>query len=137
MKIDKILRTIVVAGIFAIPAVVPFIVSSSLFFPFITGKNFTFRIITEIIFAAWLLLALRHHEYRPKFSWIGGAVAVFMGILLLADIFAENPGKAFWSNFERMEGFVSLFHMAMYFVVAGSTLLTEKIWDWFWHLPIA
>ena len=127
---DKILRWIVVIGIFAIPVVVPFIVSSSMFFPFITGKGFAFRIITEIIFAVWLILALRDKNYRPKFSWILVALGAFLGVMLLADIFAENPLKAFWSNFERMEGYVTLIHLALYFIVAGSALINEKFWNW-------
>lgn len=117
-------------GIFAIPVVIPFIVSGSMFFPFITGKGFAFRIITEIIFAVWIILALRDKDYRPKFSWILVALGTFLGVMLLADIFAENPLKAFWSNFERMEGFVSIFHMALYFIVASSTLINEKFWNW-------
>src|SRR3989344_5726568 len=130
MTLNKILRWIVAIGGFAIPAVIPFIVTGSMFFPFITGKAFAFRIIVEIIFGAWLLLALCDKNYRPKFSWILGALGVFLFVILLADIFAENPLKAFWSNFERMEGFVSLFHMALYFLVAGATLINEKFWNW-------
>ena len=130
MTLNKILRWIVAIGVFAIPAVIPFIVTGSMFFPFITGKAFAFRIIVEIIFGAWLLLALCDKNYRPKFSWILGALGVFLFVILLADIFAENPLKAFWSNFERMEGFVSLFHMALYFLVAGATLINEKFWNW-------
>lgn len=128
--LNKILRWIVVVGVFAIPIAIPFIVSGSMFFPFITGKGFAFRIITEIIFAAWLLLALNDKNYRPKFSWILAALGAFLLVILLADIFAENPLKAFWSNFERMEGFVSIIHLAAYFIVAGSTLVNEKFWSW-------
>jgi O-antigen ligase/tetratricopeptide (TPR) repeat protein len=133
---DKILRGLVLIGVFAIPVVIPFIVSSSMFFPFITGKGFTFRIITEIIFAAWFILALRNKDYRPKKSWILYALGAFLGIMLLADIFAENPQKAFWSNFERMEGYITLLHLAVYFIVASSTLITEKLWRNFFRLNI-
>ncbi len=50
-------KMFVYGGILLIPAIV-LIISNSLFFPFITGKNFTFRIIVEIIFAGWIILAL-------------------------------------------------------------------------------
>ena len=56
-NMKDIAKAVVYSGIFLIPAVV-LIISNSLFFPFITGKNFTFRIIVEIIFAAWIILAL-------------------------------------------------------------------------------
>ena len=39
--------------------------------------------------------------------------------------------KSFWSNFERMEGWVTLVHFFLYFVVLGSVLKTEKLWNCF------
>src|SRR5688572_14827432 len=107
MLTNKILRYIAIGGIFLIPFV-PLIISPSLFFPFITGKNFAFRIIVEIIFFAWLILALRDSAYRPKVSWISYALLFFLAVVGIADIFSENAFKSFWSNFERMEGYVTL-----------------------------
>ncbi len=69
-------KYIILAGLFAIPFV-PFVVTSSLFFPFITGKAFVFRLIVEIIFACYVALAIRDKSYRPKFSWISGAILDF------------------------------------------------------------
>lgn len=122
------LKYIILAGLFAIPFV-PFIVSSSLFFPFITGKAFIFRLIIEIILACYLILAVRDENYRPKFSWILGAILVFLAVMGLADIFAQNPLKAFWSNFERMEGYVTLLHLGAYFLVLSSILKTREVWN--------
>jgi len=45
------LKAVVYAGIFAVPFLTLFVVDSY-FFPFITGKNFAFRIIVEIAVAA-------------------------------------------------------------------------------------
>src|SRR3989339_1134536 len=122
------LRYVILAGLFAVPFV-PFIVASSLFFPFITGKAFIFRLIVEIILACYLILAVRDPNYRPKFSWILGAIITFLVVMGVADIFAQNPLKAFWSNFERMEGYVTLLHLGAYFLVLGSVLKTRGIWD--------
>ncbi|MCW9054555.1 MAG: O-antigen ligase family protein [Candidatus Pacebacteria bacterium] len=136
MKVENILRKVVLAGIFLIPFI-PFIVSSSLFFPFITGKNFAFRIIVEIIFGGWLGLMLYNPAYRPRFSWLLAAIASFVGIIALADIFGENPLKSIWSNFERMEGLVTLVHLFMYFLVVGTVLNTEKLWTRFLNTSVA
>ncbi len=130
------MRFFAVVGIFAVPTVIPLIVSQSMFFPFITGKGFTFRILIEIVFFVWLILALRHKSYRPKFSWVAFLALIFIVVLFLADIFAENPQKALWSNYERMEGFVSIFHMFLYFVVAGSVLSSERLWLYFFRANI-
>ncbi len=114
-------------GVFCVPFI-PLIVSASMFFPFITGKNFVFRIVVEIIFAAWILLALRLPELRPKRSYFLYALSAFLFIMLVADAFGANPFKSFWSNFERMEGYITLAHLFAYFLVASSILQTEKLW---------
>lgn len=122
------LRYIILAGIFAVPFV-PFVVAGSLFFPFITGKAFVFRIIVEIIFACYLVLAVRDENYRPKFNWLLGSVFVFLLVMGVADIFAVNSYKAFWSNYERMEGYITLLHLGALFLVMGSVLKTQEIWN--------
>src|SRR3990167_4832721 len=122
------LRYIILAGLFAIPFV-PLIVSSSLFFPFITGKAFVFRILVEIIFGCFLILAVRDESYRPKFSWIFVALLGFLVVLGVADFFGENSFKAFWSNFERMEGLITLLLLGAYFMILSSVLKTEELWN--------
>jgi len=132
---NKVLRWIIIVGIFLIPFI-PLIVMPSMFFPFITGKNFIFRIIVEIVFAAWLVLMYRDSLYRPKFSLVFASIGAFIIIIGLADIFGENPTKSIWSNFERMEGFVALLHLGMYALCAGTVFNTQKLWWWFAHTSI-
>ncbi len=127
---NNFLKGTILAGLFLVP-LVPFIITGSLLFPFITGKAFAFRIIVEIVFVSWIVLALRDPNYRPRFSWILGALAIFVSVITLADIFGENPFKSFWSNFERMEGLITLLHLFAYFLVLSGTLLKEDLWKWF------
>lgn len=109
------------------------IVSETLFFPFITGKGFTFRLIVEIIFGLWIILALRDRAYMPRFSKLTIALALFTGVVFIADMFGMNPSKSFWSNYERMEGFVVIIHLLGYYLVTSSMLTTEKLWNRFIH----
>src|SRR4051812_12936041 len=104
MKItaERILRWGVIAGVFALP-LVPFIVSYTLFFPYITGKNFTFRILVDLIAGLWLALAICVPKYRPKRNLLLIAFALFVAIIGVADVFGAMPLKSIWSNFERME----------------------------------
>ncbi len=132
---NKVLRIICLTGIFIIPFV-PLLVADTLFFPFISGKNFAFRIIVEIIFGAWVVLALTDKTYRPRKSFILWALGAFIVIIGLADIFGMNPFKSFWSNFERMEGFVGLVHLGLYMLVAATVLNTTKLWAWFFNTTI-
>ena len=131
----EILKYAIWIGI-AATLVIPFIVANSMFFPYIVGKAFTFRIITEILFALWLVLIIKDKEYRPKWSWILGCVLIFIAVLFIADVNAVAPHKAFWSNFERMEGFVTFAHLLAYFVVLASVLNTEKLWLWFFRVNV-
>ncbi|MDP2650356.1 MAG: O-antigen ligase family protein, partial [bacterium] len=125
-----LLKWTVYAGIFAVPFVV-LLVTESLFFPYITGKNFAFRIIVEVTFAAWILLALYEPQYRPRFSWILAAFTAFLAVIFLADLLGAYPPKSLWSNFERMEGFVTLIHVFFYFLVTASALTTHTLWNRF------
>ncbi len=127
----QIARWVALGALFLIP-LTPLLVTDTLFFPFITGKAFYFRILVEIAVAAWVVLAFLDKEYRPRFSWIGVAVVAFVAWMFVADLFAVNVAKAFWSNFERMEGWVLLIHLLGFFFAAGAVLRAEKKWRaWF------
>ncbi len=127
----QIARWVALGTLFLVPFT-PLIVSSSFFFPFITGKAFFFRTLAEIAFVAWIVLALLDAEYRPRFSWVGAAVVAFVVWMFIADLFAVNVLKAFWSNFERMEGWVFLAHLLGFFFSASNILRAEKKWRaWF------
>jgi len=133
--LQKTLSWVIWGGL-ALILFVPTIISSSMFFPFITGKAFLFRSLVEIIFAAWLCLALLDHSYRPKKSWVLIALAAFGLVVGLADIFGVHPLRSFWSNYERMEGFITILHLVALFFVAGSFIKKEKHWSIFWNASL-
>lgn len=135
MNTNKILSNILVWGLFLV-LFIPLFVSNSMFFPFITAKNFAFRIIVEILLGAWIVLAYRDPAYRPTKSPLLIAAASFVGILALAGALGENPYKSFWSNYERMEGTISLLHFFAYFVMATTVLGAKKKWGAFWNTSI-
>ncbi len=94
----------------------------NLFFPYITGKNFTFRIIVELILLAYVILAVREPKFRPKASLLMWSLFAFVAWMGLATMTSVDSVKSFWSNFERMEGYLGLLHMFALFVVAGAVL---------------
>lgn len=119
-------------GAFIVPFI-PLYVSRVLFFPYITGKAFVFRIIVEVIFAVWIFLAIFYKEYRPKKSALLWAILVFTAVATLATIFGVNPYKSFWSNYERMEGLISYLHLVAYFLVLGH-VFKKNDWKIFFNL---
>lgn len=124
-RTDQILAWIIIGAIVA-AVFVPLYVSQTLFFPFISGKNFAFRILAEVAFAAWLVLAFRNPSYRPRRSGLLWAVLFFIATLGISTLLAEDPYKSFWSNFERMEGFIGIFHFALFFLVTGSVFRAKE-----------
>lgn len=132
--LERILRWIVIAGIFLFPfipmvvAAPNFIPGVNMFFPYITGKNFAFRIIVEVMAAAWLALALVDARWRPKRSWILGTFAIFIFVIAIADAQGVNPFKSFWSNFERMDGWITLAHTFIYLVIMAAVVRSEVLW---------
>ena len=129
--LKNVIRYTVLGALFLIPFL-PLYIANSLFFPFITGKHFIFRILVEVAVVGWGILMLLDVRYRPRFSWVlvlYGALVVWM---FIADLFAVNPHKAFWSNYERMDGWVTLIHVFGFFMVAGAVLSAEKLWKRWW-----
>lgn len=132
----QVAKIIAIISLFLIP-LLPLYIADGLFFPFITGKAFAFRLLVEIAFAAWIVLALADARYRPRFS----STSIFFCLLTLwmfvADFFAVNPHKAFWSNFERMEGWITLVHLLLFFFVAKSIFSVQKLWSRWWLVFLA
>lgn len=131
----KNLKIIILSGLFATPFI-PLIVMNSLFFPFITGKAFVFRIIIEIVFCVWVILMVKDPAYRLKKSWLLGAISAFVGVIFLADIFGVDFYRSFWSNFERMDGLITLLHLFAYFIMLGTVIKIEKIWNYFFNTTL-
>ena len=135
MDSNKVLRILIIVGCLGI-LVLPLFVAGSLYFPFITGKNFAFRIIVEIITLLWLVLLTRDAGARPKLSTILASITGFALVLGLATIFAQNPYRSFWSNYERMDGYINIIHQFAFFLVLISILKSQKIWDIFFHTSL-
>lgn len=135
MNLNNYLRYGILSGIFLI-LFIPLYVSNEMFFPFISGKNFAFRIIVEIALALWLILAYRDASYRPKKTWMVIAFGIFVAILAVADIFGENFYRSFWSNYERMEGLIAQLHFLAYFILLSALLTTEKLWERFFQTSL-
>lgn len=133
---EKVSLWIIKIGLWVLP-VLPLYVANSMLFPFITGKNFAFRIVTEIIFAFWAGLAVARPEYRPRMTPLFKIITVFVGIVFLADILSPHPYRSFFSNYERMEGFMMLGHMYFYFVMLVSVFKKRADWMVFFHVSLA
>ena len=128
------LRNIIVWSLLAVPFV-PFLVSGSFFFPYITTKAFVFRILVEVALASWVVLAFINSEYRPKRHWLNYAVLGFVALVGLADLAGVAPVRSIWSNFERMEGYVLILHVSALYLVMSS-VFKEADWKKWWNISL-
>ncbi len=135
MNLNKYLRYSALFVLFLVPLIC-LTTSSSLFFPFITGKNFLFRILVEIATGLWLILAIRDKSYFPKISWILKSFLFLLVTMAISDMLSPNVLKSFMSNFERMDGYVTLVHLFLFFVVASSIIDTPKLWTRFFQTSL-
>lgn len=133
--IENILLWAVRIGLWVIP-LLPFYIASSMLFPFITGKNFTFRIIIELIVPLWVGLMIIRSEFRPRLTLLVKSVTLLVVVLFLADWFGPNPYRSFFSNYERMEGFISFAHLYLYFLMLLSVFRTRRDWLILFHVSI-
>jgi len=135
LDIKKLFTWVVKIGLLIVP-ILPAIVTRSLFFPFITGRNFIFRIIVEIIFVFWLWLLMIDPSYRPRLSMAVWSYLALIVILFLATIFGISPYKSFWSSFERMEGFWAHWHYFLYFLMLISVFKSQTDWNKFFFVSL-
>ena len=127
MQTNRFLLTVLKIGL-GILLFTPLLVSNSMFFPFITAKNFFFRIVVEILLALWIILILRDKRYVPGSSWVLIFITASTLILALATLFGVDASRSFWSNFERMEGLLGHLHVFAYFLILVGVNKTEKDW---------
>ncbi len=124
-------------GIKILVFVIPFLsiwIAKSMFFPYITGRNFGFRILVELALVLWVGLVFLDKKFLPRRNWIFWAVIAFVAVVGIADFFGVNAYKSFWSNYERMEGFLTISHMAVYFLILTSVFRSKREWMTYFNL---
>lgn len=107
---------------------VPMVVSGSLYFPYITGKNLIFRVIVMLMVGVWVALVVKNKAYVPSRTFLFWAFAAWVLALLISAIAGPHTQQSIWSNFERMEGWITLLHLFLLFIALAGVLRTWKQW---------
>ncbi|MDI6717429.1 MAG: O-antigen ligase family protein [Patescibacteria group bacterium] len=119
--------------IYLLVVVIPLFYFPTIMFPFQLSKTVIFQILTEIIFALWLGLAILNKKFRPKLTLLTISLCIFMFIAVVSAIFGSDWRISLWSNESRSLGLVGLFHFFSLFLVAAS-LKREIGWEYLWSL---
>lgn len=136
-SLEKILRNFIIIGIFSVVLLVPFINSGSLFFPYVVGKAVFLRVVATLIFGAWLILVSLNRRYLPKFNWVTVIFASFIFWIFLANLFGFSFFSSFWSNFERMEGYITLLATFFLFLVSATVIQSKRLWFKLFNFSLA
>ncbi|MDP3991067.1 MAG: O-antigen ligase family protein [Candidatus Nealsonbacteria bacterium] len=107
----------------------PLIVQKDFFFPFVAPKTIFFRIMIEIILAAYLFLAIANSRYRPRINILTITLVLFLLVFILASFTGVNLERSFWSTNERMTGIFTMLHLFAFFVVLSSTFKRRQDWE--------
>ena len=121
------LRCVIGTGIVLI-LLTPFIVTPPTVFPFVVGKALYSRTLIEIVFVAWVLLALFQPAYRPPRSRLLILLGAALGVAVLSACLGVSVQRSFWSSYERMQGVVDQAHWFVLAVVLASVVRTDRDW---------
>ncbi len=70
-------------------------------------------------------------------SGIVWSFGILLIVMFFANLYGTHPQTSFWSNFERMDGYVSLVHTFLYMFVLGNVLQTKKHWSYLLNTSLA
>jgi len=125
--LEKVYLLVIRMGVFVL-FFIPLLIAKNYFFPYIFGKAIVLRIIIEVIALIYILLVFLNKKYMPKRSYLFWGVVIYMGIKGITTLTGVNPYHSFWSNYERMEGFLTLIHFGILFVVMSGVFRTKEDW---------
>jgi O-antigen ligase len=98
-------------------------------FPFVVPKIYVFQALVEIMFAAWLALAIFDRRYRPRLTPVTCLLGLFLFGLTLSSLLGLDLERSFWSTQARGLGLVALYHFAAFFLMLVSAARTGLL-DW-------
>lgn len=118
--------------LFVTLAAPPFIVAKSLFFPFVSGKAYLFRLLVLLSFFVWIVLMIKQPRYRPNFkNLLVISTLLFLAGLIIAAFLGVDTSRSFFSNFERGDGVIQFGFWVLYFLMLISILKNKKDWQIF------
>jgi len=119
---------ILIAGTFIL--FLPLVVHTGFYFPYIFLKSILFRAAVQVMALAYIVLAVRNPEYRPRFHRISWAVLAYFAALLISSLpgISISPWSSWWGDFERMDGVITQFHLLAYFIILSQALRRERDW---------
>jgi O-antigen ligase/tetratricopeptide (TPR) repeat protein len=109
--------------------ITPLIFFEKLPFPFVTEKSLYFRFIVDLLLVVWAFVTYKNPDFLPQKNPLNLSLLFWGGVCLSTAIFGHDFHSSFWSNLERMEGFVGLFHILIFFFIISNSLKKRAEWN--------
>ena len=126
-SVDKALLYSVWTGLFLL-LLMPLVITPGTIFPYIVGKAIYARVVIEVTFGLWLVLAYRDSSFRPPRSRLLLMFAAYLGVSLLMGFFGVSLQRSLWSTYERMQGVIDLAHWFALTVALTSVFRSLQGW---------
>ena len=126
--LERVCLSVIKYSVFA-ALFTPLVINENFFFPFVCPKTIFFRILVNVMFSAYIILALFNREYRPKINALLIAISLFLIVLAAASALGVNLERSFWSTFERMTGLLTFFHLFAFYIVLTNVFKKKQDWE--------
>jgi O-antigen ligase/tetratricopeptide (TPR) repeat protein len=121
-------RTAIIA-LLLVSLLVPLVVGSDFFFPYVAPRNIFFRVIVEVGAAALVLaLSFGRKTLDLRGEPIFWSLVAFLAAASLSAVLSPAPTHSFFGDFERMGGVWAWFHLALFFLLLRT--LRDEDWNW-------
>jgi len=133
--LEKVLKYIVIFGSYLV-VFMPLLVVPQSYFPYIIQKTIYLRILIEVIFVAYLVLALKNSDYRPQKSLILWSVVAYFSVMVITTFTSLSFARSWWGNWERSLGTFNLLHYFLWFLALISVFKQTKNWNRILNLSV-
>jgi O-antigen ligase/Tfp pilus assembly protein PilF len=140
----KIIKIILQTLLLSVIAIIPFVKIDSLYFPFVSGKVYGFRLLVCVAFFFWVWLMLKKEKGKPevpnhllpyKNILVAGLLLFFLAQIVVS-IFSVSPALSFFSTIERQDGVIQYGFWVLYFLMLLYAFKSQKDWKIFFSVFI-
>lgn len=85
-------------------------------------------LIFSILFRNTIRLIFRKHSEKIIVNPITLSFSFYVFIYFVSSLFAQSPKLSFYSNFVRMDGFVSFSFYYLFYLIFSNTIIQHKNW---------
>ena len=132
---SKAIQNLIIILFFA-TLIIPFLVFENLYFPYVVGKAFIFRIIVALMLILWAWLCIKDHSFLPKKNNLLISFLALVFFYFISALVGPEFINSFFGNYERMMGWGTIFVLFLFFLVISSVIKSKKIWNIFFFIQI-